>query len=85
MTHELAHKILQSFGASRTFMQMSLMRHGMPKEQAEEQAKLQAPLLMFDLGLRIGKEIESANSMRSLFGDDFPDFPDFPPDDGLGV
>lgn len=74
MTAELANKLLHAHSSVKTLMMMSLLRNGMPKEQAEEQAKMQAPLLLFDLGLRVGREIESTQALRDMFGDDLPDF-----------
>ncbi len=75
MSSELAHKLLGAHGSIRTLMMMSLLRAGMPKEQAEEQAAMQSPLLLFELGRRVGKEIESTQALYDIFGDDPPEFP----------
>jgi len=80
MTSELAHKLLSAHGSARTLMQMSLMRHGMPKEQAEQQANMQAPLLLFDLGLRVGKGMATDTDLqmfKDMWGDGGP--PELPP------
>lgn len=74
MSQELAQKLLSAHSGARTLMMMSLLRAGMPKEQAEQQANLQAPLLLFDLGLRVGKDMADpfAQQMRDMFGGDEP-------------
>lgn len=66
MTSELAQKLLSAHGSARTLMMMSLLRNGMPQDQAKEQADMQAPLLMFDLGLRVGKEIVASTSLEPM-------------------
>lgn len=75
MESEVAHRLLHAHSGARTLMMMSLIRAGMPKEAAEEQSNLQAPLLLFDLGMRIGKEQCSIQQMRDMFGEEPPEFP----------
>jgi len=75
MSAELANRLLHAMSGSRTLMMMSLLRAGMSQEAAEKQADMQWPLLAFDLGLRVGTELESVRQMRELFGDDPPEFP----------
>lgn len=84
MTSEIANKLLHAYSSARTMCQMSLMRQGKSQEDAEKQADMQAPLLLFDLGLRVGKSMADplAEQMREMWGDGIPDFP---PDDGAGV
>lgn len=75
MEGELAHKLLAAFNGGRTLMFMQLMREGLEKPEAEEQVSLQLPLLAFDLGMKIGKEMQEVQQMRDLFGDTPPEFP----------
>lgn len=80
MTSELAHKLLSAHSGARTLCMMSLLRTGMPKDKAEQQADMQAPLLLFDLGLRVGKGMATDTDLamfRDMWGDDGP--PDLPP------
>lgn len=70
MDPELAHSLLASFQASYHRLFMQLMRAGADKATAEEQARTNIPLLMFDLGMKVGIEHEAARAMRELFGED---------------
>lgn len=80
MSSELANKLIHALSGARTLMMMSLLRAGVPQEQAKQQADLQAPLLLFDLGLRVGKDMGDplADQLRDMWGDGPPDFPDEP-------
>lgn len=74
MTGELGNRLLSAFSAARTSLFMRLMRdEKLPRDEAERSANMQWALLAFELGMRVGAEMESVRSMREMFGDDFPE------------
>lgn len=74
MTGELGNRLLSAFSAARTSLFMRLMRdQKLPRDEAEQSANMQWALLAFELGMRVGAEMESMRSLREMWGDDFPD------------
>lgn len=69
MTGELADHLLHMFSAARAQMMMRLMRQGVEKADAEQQAGVQIPLLCFQLGLMVGKDIEGGDALARMFED----------------
>lgn len=71
MTAETGHHINAAMHAAHSSIQMAMMREGLTQAQAEGHAKEQLLLLAFELGRRVGREMEATRQMKEMFGDDF--------------
>ncbi|GAB3863531.1 hypothetical protein GCM10028801_31380 [Nocardioides maradonensis] len=69
MTGELGNALLSANYSAYTMMQMELIKRGVHPAEAQQSAQQQAPLLIFQLGLQVGTELESTRAMRELFGE----------------
>lgn len=69
MTGEFANQMLTTIHAAYTFLFMEFLKRGMPQEEAEQSAQMQAPLLAFQLGMQVGADMEGARGLRELFGE----------------
>lgn len=69
MTADLAMKIANAQYAAYTSIFMAGLRQGMPEPEAKENAQRQVPLLVFQLGMLVGTEIEAGRAFREMFGD----------------
>lgn len=74
MTADVARSLIAAFTAGQTQVMMQLLRRGLPREQAEQSAEAQMPLVAFELGLKVGAELESTRAFREIVGDANFDF-----------
>lgn len=82
MDGDIARRLLETFKAGHTMVFMQLVRQGLTREQAESNAEIQMPLIAFELGLRIGAELESTRAFREIMGDVDFDFGEGPAPSG---
>lgn len=74
MTGETGNHINMAMSAAHSSIQMAMMRQGLKQDQAQHHAGKQMLLLAFELGRRVGTEMEAARAMKEMFGDlDFGD------------
>lgn len=74
LTPEVAQQLMAMFSGAQTMIFMQMLRAGMDREKAEASAEYQAPLVAFELGLRVGAELESTRAFREIVGDGNFDF-----------
>lgn len=70
MTQDVAAQLRAMFVGGETIIKMQILRHGMTAEQAEKHAEAALPLVAFELGLKIGAELESTRAFREIMGSD---------------
>lgn len=69
MTAEAAEKLNSIIHAAYTYVQMELLKRQVPPDEAQREAAMQAPLLAFQLGMQVGRELEVNRALREMFGE----------------
>lgn len=70
MNGETGNSLLTMCQSAYTMLMMKMLREGMQQDEAQKLAQMQAPLLLFELGRRVGSELEATRAFREMFGDD---------------